>query len=98
MSRKGEFFLRRAIHNECGQTLIWTALLFALLLGIGGLVVDVGHAFICYRELQASTDAAALAAASQLPITTSNESSNTVISTGTAVRRRNRETTTLIQV
>ncbi len=82
MSRKGQFFLHRAIHNECGQTLIWTALLFALLLGIGGLVVDVGHAFICYRELQASTDAAALAAASQLPITTSNESTNTTISTG----------------
>ena len=83
MNREGKFSLRQAIHNECGQTLIWTALLFGLLLGIGGLVVDVGHAFICYRELQASTDAAALAAASQLPITTSNASSNSVISTGT---------------
>ncbi len=49
----------------------------------GGLVVDLGHAYICYRELQASTDAAALAAAAKLPITTSNESSNTVVSTAT---------------
>jgi Flp pilus assembly protein TadG len=82
MSRENESLLRRAIHNESGQTLVWATLLLALLLGVGGLVVDVGHAYICYHELQASTDAAALAAASQLPITTSNESTNTAISTG----------------
>ncbi len=83
MNQKSELFLRRSINNENGQTLVWAALLFGLLLGVGGLTVDLGHAYVCYRELQASTDAAALAAASQLPITTSNESTNTTISTGT---------------
>jgi Flp pilus assembly protein TadG len=82
MNRKSE--LRQSINNESGQAMIWTALMFALLLGVGGLTVDLGHGYICYRELQASTDAAALAAASQLPITTSNESSNTVSSTATS--------------
>jgi Flp pilus assembly protein TadG len=82
MSGKSESFLYRAIHDESGQTLVWASLLLVLILGVGGLVVDVGHAYICYHELQASTDAAALAAASQLPITTDNESSNTVSATG----------------
>ena len=76
MSRKCESILRRAVDDESGQTLVWVVLLFALLLGMGGLVVDLGRAYISYRELQASTDAAALAAAAQLPITASNKSSN----------------------
>ena len=75
--------LRQSINDESGQTLIWSVFLFALMLGIGGLTVDLGHAYICSRELQASTDAAAMAAASQLPITTSNQTTNTVVSTGT---------------
>jgi hypothetical protein len=40
------------------------------LLGVTAIVVDLGHAFINYRELQASTNAAALAGASTLPFTT----------------------------
>jgi Flp pilus assembly protein TadG len=83
MNRKNEFFLRRSIHGESGQTLVWSALLFALLLGVGGVTVDLGRAYVAYRELQASTDAAALAAAAQLPITTANKTSNTVSSSAT---------------
>jgi Flp pilus assembly protein TadG len=83
MKRKSEFFLCRVINDESGQTLIWTALMIAMLVGVGGLTVDLGRAYVSYRELQASTDAAALAAASQLPITTTNKSSNTVSSTAT---------------
>ncbi len=78
MSEKSRSILRRALDDESGQTLVWVVLLFALLLGMGGLVVDLGRAYISYRELQATTDAAALAAAAQLPISTSNESSNAV--------------------
>ena len=37
-----------------------------MFLGMGAFVLDVGHAFYCYRELQASTDAAALAGAQNL--------------------------------
>jgi hypothetical protein len=39
------------------------ALISALLLTLGGICVDLGHAFVCKRELQASADAAALAGA-----------------------------------
>lgn len=81
MNRNNE--LRKSFNDESGQTLIWTALLMGLLVGMGGLTVDLGHAYICSRELQASTDAAAMAAASQLPITTANQTTNTVVSTGT---------------
>jgi hypothetical protein len=56
-------FLLRAREDQRGQVLPWMALLGALVIGIGGLVIDLGHAYVCYRELQASTDAAALAGA-----------------------------------
>jgi Flp pilus assembly protein TadG len=82
MSQLGKFLLRRVLRDESGQTLVWAALLLVVMMGMGGIVVDLGHAYVCYRELQASTDAAALAAASQLPITTTNETSNLVVSTG----------------
>jgi hypothetical protein len=83
MTLKSRFSVRHAIHNETGQTLVLAALMMALVLGMGGLVVDVGNAYVSYRELQASTDAAALAAASQLPITAANQAGNTVTSTAT---------------
>jgi hypothetical protein len=43
------------------------ALLLPVLLGMAALVVDVGHAFVLKRHLQKSADAAALAAAFELP-------------------------------
>jgi len=64
--RKGSL-LRRAFRDENGQMVIWTAVLIPLIFAMGGLVVDIGHAYVCYRELQATTDAAALAAAAALP-------------------------------
>ena len=42
------------------------AFMMLLFLGLGAFVLDIGHAFYCYRELQAATDAAALAGAQQL--------------------------------
>ncbi|HTB97088.1 MAG TPA: pilus assembly protein TadG-related protein [Terracidiphilus sp.] len=53
----------RALREEDGQILPWMVLLVILFLGMAGLTVDVGHAYVSYRELQASTDAAALAGA-----------------------------------
>lgn len=70
MSRKIGSSLRAVLDNQAGQTLVWWALLIPLMLGVGGIVVDVGYAYICYRQLQTSTDAAALAAASGLPSAT----------------------------
>jgi hypothetical protein len=45
------------------------ALLLPALLGMAALVVDVGHAFVVKRHLQKAADAAALAAAFELPNT-----------------------------
>ena len=60
-------FLRRLFRNQRGAVAVWMALLIPLSLGVAGLVVDIGYAYICQRELQMSTDAAAMAAAAQLP-------------------------------
>ena len=51
------------LRNESGQVLPWMVLLSTLILGATGLTIDLGHAYVCYRQLQASTDAAALAGA-----------------------------------
>ncbi|MGA8739719.1 MAG: pilus assembly protein TadG-related protein, partial [Terracidiphilus sp.] len=51
------------LRNESGQVLPWMVLLITLILGATGLTIDLGHAYVCYRQLQASTDAAALAGA-----------------------------------
>jgi Flp pilus assembly protein TadG len=59
-------FLRRAIKQQDGQVLPWVAFMMMLFLGMSAFVVDVGHAYYCYQELQAATDAAALAGAQQL--------------------------------
>ncbi len=56
----------RLIGDERGQIIPWMGLLSILLIGAAGITVDLGHAFVCYRQLQASTDAAALAGANAL--------------------------------
>jgi Flp pilus assembly protein TadG len=56
-------FVARFTKDQSGQVLPWMALLMVLFLGMAGLTIDLGRAYVCYRELQASTDAAALAGA-----------------------------------
>jgi len=53
----------KILKRQDGQILPWMALLVVLFLGMAGLTLDLGHAYVSYRELQASTDAAALAGA-----------------------------------
>ena len=53
--------------DERGQVLPWAILLMMLFLGFCALTIDIGHGFLIKRELQASCDAAALAAAEALP-------------------------------
>ena len=66
-----EILLRSAIKDESGVSLVGVVMLLPLILGVGGLSIDTGYAYIGYRELQISTDAAAMAAASSLPNTSS---------------------------
>jgi hypothetical protein len=55
-----------ALKDEHGQALPFMFFLIVLFIGASGLSVDLGHAYVCHRELQASTDAAALAGAQEL--------------------------------
>lgn len=70
MNRYLHLFVRRIIHDERGQVLPWTVFMMVSFLGMAGLVMDVGRAYYSHNELQASTDAAALASAESLPNTT----------------------------
>jgi hypothetical protein len=54
---------KRMLSDESGQVIVWSVILIGLILGAAGLTVDLGHAYICYRQLQTSTDAAAMAGA-----------------------------------
>ncbi len=67
MIHSEESFLRRLITDQAGTFYVWAIFLLGLILAMGGLTVDIGHGYVCYRQLQATTDAAALAAASGLP-------------------------------
>jgi len=56
------------LSDESGQIFAWmTLLLMFIFLGLAALSLDVAHAVFIQKELQASADAAALAAAQQLP-------------------------------
>jgi Flp pilus assembly protein TadG len=61
------FLLRRLYHDENGQSLFLVAAALVGLLGVAGLVIDLGWAYHAQRELQASADAAATAGALDLP-------------------------------
>lgn len=64
---------RRRASEEGGQVLVVTALALVLMLCSVGLVVDVGHAMLVQRQLQAGVDAAALAGVYHLPDATAAE-------------------------
>jgi Flp pilus assembly protein TadG len=53
--------------DEAGQAVILTVLAMSVVLGMVGLVIDLGRAYHVQRKLQGAADAAALAGASQLP-------------------------------
>ena len=57
---------RKFLTGTQGQVLPIVALMLITLLGFAALVLDLGHAYYCHRELQQATDAAALAGAGSL--------------------------------
>ena len=66
------------IRDESGQILPVTAFMLIVLLGLAGLVLDVGHVYMCHRELQSSCDAAALAGATAMSGATQNPLATTM--------------------
>jgi Flp pilus assembly protein TadG len=62
---------RCAARDERGVTLVLFVLFLPVLVAFAAFVLDVGHAFQLRRHLQVAADAAALAAAQELPNTSS---------------------------
>lgn len=59
----------RATSGERGQIIVWAMFVMGLLLfGVAGFVIDTGRIYLAYEQLQASTDAAALAGGYGLPL------------------------------
>lgn len=56
-------FLRRLLKDEDAQVLPMAAVTFVFFLGMAAMVADVGDVYYAYNQLQASTQAAALAGA-----------------------------------
>ncbi len=57
----------RIRHSERGQILPMVAVMMGSLFCMCGFVIDVGRVYVSYNQLQASTDAAALAGGEGLP-------------------------------
>jgi Flp pilus assembly protein TadG len=70
MSKTRNLTFHRTIKDQRGQVLPWMAMTMALLIGMTGFAIDVGHAMLVHTQLQNSSDAAALAGAETLPATT----------------------------
>jgi Flp pilus assembly protein TadG len=65
-SRAFRAIIGRIVSNRDGNFGIMTALLLPVLLGAGGLAIDVANQVLAKRQLEETTDAAALAAATAL--------------------------------
>jgi Flp pilus assembly protein TadG len=67
-------FLNRLVKEERGQTAAIVTVMLVVLIALSALGIETGHVYYAYRMLQASTNAAALAAGQAMPtIGTSSE-------------------------
>jgi len=62
--------------RQSGQALVLIPLLLVVLLGMCALVLDLGNVYVCYQQLQSSTNAAALAAGAAIPQGTAINTAN----------------------
>ena len=68
MNSRGCNAMARLLRDQSGQTLVLAAVMITTLFSALALVIDVGRAMYSQRELQAATDAAALAGAGALQL------------------------------
>jgi Flp pilus assembly protein TadG len=59
-------FIRRLLSDKCGQSMVWVAVSLTGLLGMAGLTLDVGRAYVVRSQLQSVVDAAAISGVSGL--------------------------------
>ena len=69
MNNNSMSHVKRALYDQCGQVLPWVTGAMLALLGMAGLTVDVGHAYVVIAQVQNCTNAAALASANSPNIT-----------------------------
>lgn len=71
----------RALIDQRGSVLPWMVISMVPILGVGGMSVDLGHAYVVRSQLQGAANAAALAAVSDLytTVNTVNAASPTLI-------------------
>ena len=65
------------VRDERGQVIVFVVIAFVVLVGMIGIVIDIGYAYKTQRDLQAAADAAALAGAQQLPDSTAAKTTAT---------------------
>jgi hypothetical protein len=70
MKRFEGFSMRRFLKEELGQSMAVLIVSISSVMAFAGASVETGHVYYAYRLLQASTNAAALAGAYQMPNTT----------------------------
>ena len=70
-------FARRALKDERGQVLPWIALGLIGMLGMGGMSIDMGRAYVAQAQLQNYANAAVLAAAGLVYNTSSTNNAST---------------------
>ena len=59
--------LRKFLGDQRGQTAALSAVMFGTIVALAGASVETGHVYYAYRQLVASTDAAALAGGQAMP-------------------------------
>jgi Flp pilus assembly protein TadG len=64
MKNSQESFFRSIRKDQRGQSAVWVALSLTAMLGLSGLSVDVGHAYIVRSQVQTAVNASALSGAS----------------------------------
>ena len=77
-------FVRKALLDQRGQILPWMAMGFIGMIGMGGLTVDVGRAYVVHAELQNYANAAVLAAAGLVYNTSSTNNATSEANTYSA--------------
>ena len=70
MKFNGATFLRRLLKETSGQTMFIAAAALSAIVGLSGMAVDFSHGYYALEQLQASTNAAAMAGAFAMPNTT----------------------------
>ena len=79
-----ESIVRRLRRGERGQAMVLITIALVSLLGAAAIVIDIGRLYQAYQELQAATQAAALAGAAVLSNDTASEAIATATSYGAA--------------